>query len=338
MTGKTWLFTAVWVSLVKERTPVRPPRASCIPCAEPAPSVLSHILQTGTQGSLSLHSTHLYGPAYQTGQGLRYCPLPVLCFIYMSSTDTHRPAARVSILQCPPPAPNSRAQWWEPMGTSCTCRWYPRDVGGETKDSLSTYGQERSRRFPLPLGRRQRNLCSLEMGRKELWVLTLTYRNVNKISPGVRESPVSGLLWPSAISHLFGHINTQGDHTPILLAPVDLILCVCVCVRTCMHLGGVLQGQPDYWPSHRSVTGRACPLHSPMPVPAMQVESMLSCFLQTLDISPNIFTGLTGPSTHVHCREWNNDSKWHGLLPVSQHNSSGSVYSISVELQNSSKK
>ena len=122
MTGKTWLFTAVWVSLVKERTPVRPPGATCIPCAEPAPSVLGHILQTGTQGSLGLHSTRLYRPACQTGQGLRCCPLPVLCFIYMStageaararkrhSTDTHRPAARVSILQCPTPDPNSRAQ------------------------------------------------------------------------------------------------------------------------------------------------------------------------------------------------------------------------------------
>lgn len=54
---------------------------------------------------------------------------------------------------------------------------------------LSTYV-----RFPLPLGMRQRNLCSLEMGGKGLWVLTLTYRNVNKISPGVRESPMSGLL------------------------------------------------------------------------------------------------------------------------------------------------
>ena len=74
-----------------------------------------------------------------------------------------------------------------------------------------------------------------------------------------------------------------------------------------------------------------------MPIPAMQVEIMLSCFLQTFDTFPNIFMGLIGPSTNIHCREWNNDNKWHGLLPVSQHNSRGSAYSISAKPQNNSK-
>ena len=138
---------------------------------------------------------------------------------------------------------------------------------------LSTYV-----RFPLPLGRRQRNLCSLEMGGKGLWVLTLTYRNVNKISPGVRESPVSGLLWPWDISHLFGHVNTQGDHTPVFLAPAGLLLCVfvCVCVCTCMCLGAVLQGQSDYWPSHQSL------VEPPVPYTALcqfQPCRWRSCFL-----------------------------------------------------------
>ena len=59
---------------------------------------------------------------------------------------------------------------------------------------LPAFVQERSRCLLPCLERKERNLCSFEMGGKGPWVLTLIFWNVNKISLEVRKSPVSGFF------------------------------------------------------------------------------------------------------------------------------------------------
>ena len=86
------------------------------------------------------------------------------------------------------------------------------------------------------------------------------------------------------------------------LNPVCVFVCVCVCVCVCAcararawvpvlfcRVSLTIDLVTSHWSSLLSP-------HSPVPIPAMQVEIMLSCFLQTFDTFPNIFLGLMAPA------------------------------------------